>query len=164
MRSSPFFVALYERDIVRPLPPMQDHNSSAEHLSDKDDDNFPLTGRLVSQQRSLWWRQRTCLFNLFPVALLLFLACIAYPSRPEQFEDSRHRSACTDDLEDCRRTGPLIFDSVNSLLKQWPNTYSLNGHSVVIGRVSPNTQLYHAWPDGKPLKVPTFFAFDAYVL
>lgn len=140
---------------------MPDQNIRSQNSSDDEDDSFPLNGRLIPQTRAPWWRQRTCLFILLPVALLSSLAYIAYSSKQDRFGNPRHRSACTDNLEDCRTSAPFVFDSVNSLLKQWPNTYSPNGHSIVVGTVSPNIQLYHARPDGKPPKVPTFFALDA---
>lgn len=38
----------------------------------------------------------------------------------------------------------LIFASFVGLLKQWPNTYFPNGHSVVLGTIPPSTLLYHA--------------------
>jgi hypothetical protein len=58
---------------------------------------------------------------------------------------------------------PFIFDSVQGLLKQWPNSYAPNGHSIVAGTVPPATVLYHAKHAPGPPKKPTFFAFDAYV-
>lgn len=56
---------------------------------------------------------------------------------------------------------PFIFDSVQGLLQQWPNSYSPNGHSIVAGSIAPATVLYHAKHAPGPPKKPTFFAFDA---
>ncbi|KAL0932833.1 uncharacterized protein CTRU02_211796 [Colletotrichum truncatum] len=56
---------------------------------------------------------------------------------------------------------PFIFDSVQGLLKQWPNSYAPNGHSVVAGTLEPATVLYHAKHGAGPPEKPTFFAFDA---
>jgi hypothetical protein len=58
---------------------------------------------------------------------------------------------------------PFVLDSVLGLLKQWPNSYAPNGHSIVAGTVPPATVLYHAKHSPGPPKKPTFFAFDAYV-
>lgn len=37
----------------------------------------------------------------------------------------------------------LIFASFSGLLKQWPNTFYPNGHSVILGTILTATQLYH---------------------
>ncbi|KAI0513224.1 hypothetical protein F5B22DRAFT_612738 [Xylaria bambusicola] len=56
---------------------------------------------------------------------------------------------------------PFVFDSLHGLLKQWPNSYAPNGHSIVVGTVPPHTQLFHGkHGPGLPDKLP-FFAFDA---
>ena len=70
-------------------------------------------------------------------------------------------SHCSYFVEDCETTASFIFDSVYSLLKQWPSTFAPNGHSIVTATVPLNTQLYHAkvW-SGTPKK-PTFFALNA---
>ena len=75
-----------------------------------------------------------------------------------------HRSGCELYPTDCITTAPFIFHTLHSLLKQWPNTYAGNGHSIVPARISPNTPLYHVkqWPQGIPGRTtkPTFFSFD----
>lgn len=56
---------------------------------------------------------------------------------------------------------PFVFDSLHGLLKQWPNSYAPNGHSIVVGTVVPFTHLYHARRrPGLPDSLQ-FFAFDA---
>ena len=69
-------------------------------------------------------------------------------------------STCRQFPEACEESAPFIFDSLFSLLKQWPNTYGSNGHSVIPITLPKNTLLYHAkqW-QGQPAK-PTWFAFD----
>lgn len=75
-----------------------------------------------------------------------------------------HPSGCELYPTDCITTAPFIFHTLHSLLKQWPNTYAGNGHSIVPARISPNTPLYHVkqWPQGIPGRTskPTFFSFD----
>lgn len=142
-------------------------HATAVQSSDDEDDNFSPTSSLIIQHATPWWRRRSryiCALLVLLLMLMLLLANSSFPSSSQRLENSRHRSACLDYPEDCRKTAPFVFDAVYSLLKQWPNTYAPNGHSIVAASVPPNTQLYHARPDGKLPKVPTFFAFDAYVL
>ena len=86
---------------------------------------------------------------------------VVYLRHPVPSSHSRHRTACIDYPEDCRKTAPFLFHSIFSLLKQWPNTYAPNGHSLVLTSIPAHTLLYHARPDEDPLKKPTFFALDA---
>lgn len=78
-------------------------------------------------------------------------------------DELAHRSMCSTYPGDCEKVAPYVFDSIYSLLKQWPSSFAPNGHSVVPATVGPNTLLYHAKKTlGKPKpKDPTFFAFDA---
>ncbi|KAK4156178.1 hypothetical protein C8A00DRAFT_12870 [Chaetomidium leptoderma] len=62
---------------------------------------------------------------------------------------------------DFSAVAPFIFDSVHGLLKQWPNSYAPNGHSIVAGTVPANTALYHASAQSSRLSKTAFFAFDA---
>lgn len=75
-----------------------------------------------------------------------------------------HQSGCELYPTDCDTTAPFIFNALHSLLKQWPNTYAGNGHSIVPARVPSNIPLYHVkqWPQGIPgrMSKPTFFGFD----
>lgn len=88
---------------------------------------------------------------------ILTLALISHSSW------SLHLAGMQPDLKSHYDTvSPFIFDSVHGLLKQWPNTFSPNGHSIVVGTVTPHTLLYHA-NYGGPAKKPTYFAFDALV-
>jgi hypothetical protein len=83
------------------------------------------------------------------------------PERKSPSDELSHRSACSTYPEVCQRTAPFVFDSVYSLLKQWPSNYAPNGHSVVPATVAPNTLLYHAQKTHEEPKNPVFFAFDA---
>jgi len=115
-----------------------------------------------STGRSLWFLTMSCASVLCVVGIaLLTIWQVKTSSGGGIVEDSDHRSTCERHAEDCRSNAPYIFDSTFSLLKQWPNSFSPNGHSLVAGIVPPNTRLYHAqrYP-GAPHK-PTYFAFDA---
>lgn len=59
-----------------------------------------------------------------------------------------------------QKIAPFVLDSIHGLLKQWPNSFSPNGHAIVLGTVSPNTILYHAQKSLGPPRKPTFYAFD----
>lgn len=77
--------------------------------------------------------------------------------------DQAHRSSCSVYAEDCENNVPFIFDSVFSFLKQWPNNFAPNGHTIVTAKLLPNILLYHAQQvEGRPPR-PTYFALDAYV-
>ncbi|GBE89557.1 predicted protein [Sparassis crispa] len=58
-------------------------------------------------------------------------------------------------------TAPFIFNSLASLLAQWPNTYHANGHTIITGVLEPFTLLYHARKDANLPPSPEWFAFDA---
>jgi hypothetical protein len=64
------------------------------------------------------------LIGLLLAVMLLILAYVAQISIHIQYGDYRHLSACTDNLEECRAGEPFIFDSADSLIKQWPKTYA----------------------------------------
>ncbi|KAF5854068.1 hypothetical protein GGP41_006844 [Bipolaris sorokiniana] len=137
---------------------MQRNSSSLDLLSDEERESFPLTGRRQARQNGLRYRVAVMIAT---ASLLLLLTASTLTRTQSPARDVQHRLACSTHKEDCETTAPFIFDTVHSLLKQWPNTYGPNGHSIVAATVPLNTQLYHARPDGKPPKVPTFFAFDA---
>ena len=116
-------------------------------------------------------RNRRCEFTwtrlLLAVSLATYFGSLAVllwqirsPSIKAVIEDPLHRSYCLDHAEDCDKTAPYIFDSVFSLLKQWPNSYAPNGHSLVAGIIPPNTQLFHAQCYSGTPKKPTYFALD----
>ena len=112
------------------------------------------------------WRRRIRRVLLGILLLTLFFYDIygfwRLDTKDYKREDKWMRpSHCSYFFEDCETTASFIFDSVYSLLKQWPNTFAPNGHSIVTATVPPNTQLYHAkvW-SGTPKK-PTFFALNA---
>lgn len=139
---------------------MERNSPSLDRSSDEARENFPLTGRRRVRQNTSWYRVAVIIAIAF--ALLLW-ATSTLTRTHTPARDVQHRLACSTHKDDCETTAPFIFDTVYSLLKQWPNTHGPNGHSIVAATVPFNTQLYHARPDGKPPKVPTFFAFDAYV-
>lgn len=113
------------------------------------------------------YRSQRWITVLLTTTILLFMAFTlsAWNSvnkpEPLPLKKTEHRSACSVYSRDCKMVAPFIFDSVYSLLKQWPSNYAPNGHSVVPATVAANTLLYHATgTHGAPEK-PTFFAFDA---
>ncbi|OCH84223.1 hypothetical protein OBBRIDRAFT_786425 [Obba rivulosa] len=58
-------------------------------------------------------------------------------------------------------TAPYVFNSLASLLTQWPNTYHPNGHTIIPGVLEPFTLLYHARKDARTApSSPEWFAFD----
>lgn len=58
-------------------------------------------------------------------------------------------------------TAPFVFNSLTSLLRQWPNTYHPNGHTIIPGVLKPYTTLYHARKDVSiPPPSPEWLAFD----
>ncbi|KAK4162997.1 hypothetical protein QBC43DRAFT_320337 [Cladorrhinum sp. PSN259] len=89
-------------------------------------------------------------------AAIVFLNAFRLP-RPHKPIDHDHRNSAQHAYD---AVAPFIFDSVQGLLKQWPNSYAPNGHSIVVGTIPPHTLLYHAGST-RLLKKPTFFAFDA---
>lgn len=140
---------------------MQQRNSSSPNLtSDEKREGCPLTGLRYAQQNGSRYHVTVIIATAFS---LLLLAAFMLTRTQSPAQEVQHRLACSTYRGDCETTAPFIFDTVHSLLKQWPNTYGPNGHSIVAATVPLNTQLYHARPDGKPPKVPTFFAFDVYV-
>ncbi|KAG9084812.1 hypothetical protein FRC06_003887, partial [Ceratobasidium sp. 370] len=60
-----------------------------------------------------------------------------------------------------KRDSFLIFNEVNSLLRQWGNALAPNGFSVTLASVPANTLLYHARTDANEPTSPEWFAFDA---
>ena len=72
-------------------------------------------------------------------------------------------SRCVQFRHECDEVAPFIFDSLNSLLKQWPSSYAPVGHSLVPAILPGNTLLYHANGQKQAVKKPTWFAFDAWV-
>lgn len=59
-------------------------------------------------------------------------------------------------------SAPFIFNTLSSLLKQWPNTFHPNGHTMIPGTLAPFTLLYHARKDTLlPPPSPEWFAFDS---
>ncbi|RWA05638.1 hypothetical protein EKO27_g9465 [Xylaria grammica] len=115
-------------------------------------------------------KQRTSNTNLFlPICIALFIIIVAAllrydfvsPSFPAAFGLHLPSPAVYSTLNSHHDTAPLVFDSLHGLLKQWPNSYAPNGHSIVVGTVLPHTQLFHGkHGPGLPDKLH-FFAFDA---
>ncbi|KAJ6023702.1 hypothetical protein N7540_004499 [Penicillium herquei] len=127
-----------------------------------------MVSKAPSTRNSLWPRPRKLLDVLFALAIVFTIHGIfsvwrlfRRPEHRKAVDELSHRLACSTYPEDCLKTAPFVFDSVYSLLKQWPNNYAPNGHSVIPATVAPNTLLYHARTAHGKLKSPTFFAFDA---
>ncbi|CCM06031.1 uncharacterized protein FIBRA_08276 [Fibroporia radiculosa] len=57
-------------------------------------------------------------------------------------------------------TAPFIFNSLSSLLSQWPNTYHGNGHTIIPGVIDPYTLLYHARNSADLPPSSEWLAFD----
>ena len=113
-------------------------------------------------------------FSVLSLAILFFYVLIYdyldLPHLSSGFIEARlsrrksrqsHQITCDNYPNDCRLNSPFIFDSIYSLLKQWPSTYSPNGHSVVVATIPAHIPLYHAKVYAGPPKTPTFYAFDA---
>ncbi|KAH7105194.1 hypothetical protein BKA62DRAFT_669447 [Auriculariales sp. MPI-PUGE-AT-0066] len=60
-----------------------------------------------------------------------------------------------------QRDAPYIFNSVNSLLRQWGNTLAPNGFSFTVATIPAGTTLYHGRKDANDPPSPEWFAFDA---
>lgn len=59
---------------------------------------------------------------------------------------------------------PHYFSSINSLLKQWPQTFFPNGHVLAAGEIPAFTKLYHGRQDAESPPSPEWLAFDMYDL
>lgn len=57
-------------------------------------------------------------------------------------------------------SSPHVFSSLRYLLRQWPNTFFPNGHSIVPCEISPFVQLYHGRTDDLLPASPEWLAFD----
>ncbi|THU84212.1 hypothetical protein K435DRAFT_843773 [Dendrothele bispora CBS 962.96] len=57
-------------------------------------------------------------------------------------------------------TGHLVFETVNSLLQEWPNTRYRHGHNLIPGTVPPGTLLYHGRSNNKLPTTPEWLATD----
>ncbi|THU84205.1 hypothetical protein K435DRAFT_733460 [Dendrothele bispora CBS 962.96] len=57
-------------------------------------------------------------------------------------------------------TGHLVFETVISLLQEWPNTRYRHGHNLIPGTVPPGTLLYHGRSDNKLPTTPEWLATD----
>lgn len=97
--------------------------------------------------------------SLYVIVLIWTIVAFAI-FKSDQPKRGNSESPCSHFPDDCTHTAPFVFDSLYSLLKQWPSTYAPNGHSIAAGVIPAHTALYHAqgYP-GLPRK-PTFYAFD----
>ncbi|KAI3613761.1 hypothetical protein WG66_013572 [Moniliophthora roreri] len=57
-------------------------------------------------------------------------------------------------------TENLIFETISSLLQQWPNTRYRNGHTIVPAHILPGTLLYHGRSDPNLPTGPEWTATD----
>lgn len=62
--------------------------------------------------------------------------------------------------QDVGTSAPFVFNSLSGLLRQWPNTYHWNGHTIISGTLEPFTLLYHARRDPDFPLAEEWFAFD----
>lgn len=90
------------------------------------------------------WRRRIQRVPLGILLLTLFFYGIYDFWRLNTKENKREEkwmraSYCSYFVEDCETTASFIFDSVHSLLKQWPSTFTPNGHSIVTATIPLNT-------------------------
>ena len=116
------------------------------------------------QQKSSYGKCMTGSVALF-IALLSYLIWKGTRPTPQSRDlNTENNSGCGRFPLDCETTAPFVFDSLYSLLKQWPSSYGANGHSIVPVRLPRGTPLYHAkqWL-GVPRK-PTWFSFDPWVI
>lgn len=111
---------------------------------------------------NLLWsiRLSPCSFAMHLHLLLLWLPALAL----QVVHASNSQLVLTDSQRDTildNSTAPFIFNSLSSLLTQWPNTYHPNGHTIIPGVLEPYTLLYHARKDARvPPPSPEWFAFD----
>ena len=63
-------------------------------------------------------------------------------------------------VDNAGSSAPFVFSSLSGLLRQWPNTYHPNGHTIVSGTLEPFTLLYHARRDPDIPLAEEWFAFD----
>ena len=86
------------------------------------------------------------------------------PTTTSRCSSGARSHSCCSDTKECEIVAPYIFDSLYSLLKQWPSTYGSNGHTIIPVTLLPNVPLYHAKRQGGRPSKATWFAFDAQVL
>ena len=124
-------------------------------------DTQSIQKRHTKYERGTTLAKWTIAPTVVAISLLLYGVWTSTLSASLSTEQSPNQhSPCEEYPEDCSTNAPFIFDSLHSLLKQWPSSYGANGHSIVPVRLPPNTPLYHAkqW-QGVPRK-PTWFSFD----
>lgn len=63
-------------------------------------------------------------------------------------------------MDNADSSAPFVFNSLSGLLRQWPNTYHPNGHTIISGTLEPFTLLYHARRDPDIPLAEEWFAFD----
>ncbi|KAF9236703.1 hypothetical protein BU15DRAFT_63754 [Melanogaster broomeanus] len=63
--------------------------------------------------------------------------------QPASIADNDLSGWSLDELPNPNATGHLVFETVHSLLQQWPNTRLRNGHTIVPGTIPEGTLLYH---------------------
>ncbi|KAF8209408.1 hypothetical protein K438DRAFT_230198 [Mycena galopus ATCC 62051] len=107
-------------------------------------------------------------FEAFSAVVVVALIVLPLASPPGQIplhrvsSDSENLTLDWDlaTTPDTNWTGHLIFDTVNSLLQQWPNTRYRNGHNIVPGSVPIGTLLYHGRGDNAIPTSPEWIATD----
>ncbi|KAF9244467.1 hypothetical protein BU15DRAFT_31210, partial [Melanogaster broomeanus] len=74
--------------------------------------------------------------------------------------DDDHANWSLGELPNPNATGHLVFETVNSLLQEWPNTRLRNGHTIVPGTIPEGTLLYHATIRNELPPGPEWTGFD----
>jgi hypothetical protein len=95
--------------------------------------------------------------TLFCICLVLMLAIAIQHS---SYLGLGKQDAPFDPVQQAEVVAPFIFDSIFSLLKQWPNSYSPNGRTMVPGTIPAYTPLFHAHYGAWNPKRPKYFALD----
>lgn len=130
-------------------------------LDDAEDEGGQKRVYVPQEKKSF---KRCCCYSLFSVVVLDFTLVILFGIKSfssDPLKQTKAKSPCSQFPADCAHTAPFVFDSLYSLLKQWPSTYAPNGHSIAAGVIPADTPLYHAQGYPGPPRKPTFYAFDA---
>ncbi|KAF9236705.1 hypothetical protein BU15DRAFT_76665 [Melanogaster broomeanus] len=75
-------------------------------------------------------------------------------------DDLRVAGWSLDEPANPNATGHLVFETVNSLVQQWPNTRLRNGHTIVPGTIPEGTLLYHGTDRNELPSGPEWAAVD----
>ena len=103
----------------------------------------------------------------FPTPIILILAQVVATAATVPLNTApgqqylSHETSTVQDLKlNFTSPSPYVFSSLRSLLRQWPNTFFPNGHSIVPCEVPIHTKLFHGRFDAQIPPDPEWFAFD----